>query len=853
MRVEVTPRRLSAVPGQPAVVTIGVSNNGTVISGHRIRVLGVDPQWASLDQQELSLFPDSSGVAVLTVNLPPGVPAGARTLSIEVTELTPPGEVAVVDVEVTVPAEPGLKLSVDPTSVTGGKNATVAVLVENTGNSDLDVDLAGADEEGALNFAFTPLDPALAPGEQIICSAKLDAKRPWFGSPKIRPFTVEAGPRSAPVIAYGAWVQKARLTRAALALIGLLTAATVFAVVLTASLSQVVGQSAADRNLAIQVAQAAGQTSTGGTSGISGTVSLLTSSKPVAGVSVDLYQSSNPAQPIVSTATGSTGGYHFSGLASGSYLVEFQGAGFSELWYPDSLTSTNAQAVTLATGQVQSGVNVRLGGLPATVEGQISGGDAEGATLTVEIPPATPGGVPTIVTTETLDATGKFDLTGIPSPAVYELVVTKPGYAPASQEIDLSGGETAGNISITLHQGNGSISGTVSTLKGPLGGATISASDGTTTVSTVSLTTTGNVGKFVLDDLPTPDTLTVVVSANGYATQTLSLSLSSNQQLTGVAVTLQSGEGSIAGEVTTASGPAGGVTVTATNGDVTLSTVTLSTGKVGTYTLSGLPVPGDFTVTFSSPDLASQTRAIDLPATGNTDITGVDADLVPNTAAVYGTVTQTGGQALGEVTVLLSSGSTSYTVTSATVPTLGSYEIDGVTPGTYTISFTRQGGQPTSSIVTLSAGQRYHYDPVLNPAASIDGCLVEERTAGQTTTTTGGTDTTTTDQTTTTEEKVPVPDAQVNLYLSTQFPTVVDETTLTDSSGCFSFENVDAPQSFIVAFAYPEGAANQLTVSVLTSLGQETDVCESNVTSQGGTTATGKCDYTTDQIEVSTS
>ena len=67
MRVEANPLRLSAIPGEPSVITVNVTNTRTVISGHRLRVLGIDPAWATLDQENLSLFPETSGVAVVTV------------------------------------------------------------------------------------------------------------------------------------------------------------------------------------------------------------------------------------------------------------------------------------------------------------------------------------------------------------------------------------------------------------------------------------------------------------------------------------------------------------------------------------------------------------------------------------------------------------------------------------------------------------------------------------------------------------------------------------------------------------------------------------------------------------------
>lgn len=904
MRVEVSPRHCSVVPGEPAVITVSVANTGTVISGNSIRILGVDPKWVTIDQDRLSLFPDTAGVAIVTLNLPKGVPAGPRAMAVEVSELTPPHDRAVVDVQLSVPEEPGLKLGVDPVSVTGGRRASVAVLVENTGNGLLDVALDGREETGEVSFHFDDPAPSVAPGEHRVGTAVLKAKRPWFGNPRIRPYTIVGGPPSAPVVAAGTWLQKARLSRGALALTGLLAAATVFAVVVAVALSQVVTTSNADRNLALQVAEAAqAGNAHAGTSSISGMVLQQTTGAPVSGITVDIFESTNVTTPVVSTATNNQGSYQFSGLASGGYLLEFQGAGFASLWYPQSLTSDAATSVQVKAGQAVTGIDITLGGLPGTISGQVVGADPSGAVLTLEIPgaggaaaaaaaavnaapaaqgssqapsaaaastpgaspattspqttspvttspttsptttspgaatntalaasssdppaPPTPqeqGAGPSIVSSQTLSSSGDFTLGNVPSPGSFILVVVKSGYAPAVAEVDLAGGESRSGVVITLHKGDGSISGTVSTTKGPLGGATIAASDGSSTVSTVSVTTPGSVGDFQLPDLPTPDNLTIVVTAPGFATQTLAVSLAAHQQLTGLSVILVPGTGSVSGTVTSGGSPAGGVTVTATNGQQTVSTVTLSVGAVGSYQLTGLINPGDYTITFSRSDLTAQTRAVSLSASDGT-LSGVDADLVPNTAAVYGTITQTGGQPVHAVTVELSSGTTDFKVTSADSPTPGAYEIDGLTPGTYTISFTRQGGQPTSSIVSVAAGQRLQYNPVLTPAASIYGRVVQTSNPTQA-----------------------VPDAQITLYLATQFPTVSVATVLTDSSGNFTFDNVDAPQNFVVGVAFPQGSSNQETVVVQTSQGLATPVCGSEATGSSAPTPTTSTSSTT--------
>ena len=289
-----------------------------------------------------------------------------------------------------MPAEPTLTLLLDPASINGGNEATAGLLVENTGNSPVDAALTGIDEAGEVAFTFQPPDPSLMPGEQVLSAVTLRARRPWFGSPKVRPFTLNAGPPQAPVMAFGAWIQKPRLSRGALALMGLVAALTVFALVLTSSFSQVVTQSAADRDLALQVAQAAQSSSGGGTGSIAGTVTLLSSGQPVGGVTAQLFPAANPTSPIASTATGVNGIYRFAGLAASTYKLLFSGAGFTQVWYATALTPDNATTVTVQRGQAVAGVNVLLGGLPATISGQVAGADPSGALLTLELPPPGP-------------------------------------------------------------------------------------------------------------------------------------------------------------------------------------------------------------------------------------------------------------------------------------------------------------------------------------------------------------------------------------------------------------------------------------------------------------------------------
>src|SRR5205823_131674 len=74
-------------------------------------------------------------------------------------------------------------------------------------------------------------------------------------------------------------------------------------------------------------------------------------------------------------------------LQAGQYKISFRGAGFVELWYPGAANDTDATTITLAPGQVKGGLDVDLGGVPATIKGTVVGDDVSAATLYLETVP----------------------------------------------------------------------------------------------------------------------------------------------------------------------------------------------------------------------------------------------------------------------------------------------------------------------------------------------------------------------------------------------------------------------------------------------------------------------------------
>lgn len=811
MRAELTPPVLDAVPGSPAHLTVVVTNTSDVIAAYDVRVLGVDPRWVEVDG-EPSLFPGTTGTVRVSLTLPVGVAAGPRRLAVQVRATTTSDEVEICDLTVHVPATPGLRVRLDPTTVTAGRRGLLTVEVANEGNTRLTGRLHGIDPEAATAFLADPGSFDLAPGEHLAGRVELRARRPWFGTPVVRQVEVHASddlaatapePGSRP-LAIGAFVQRPRFSRGLLSMLGLLAAVTVFAVVVSVGLGSVLARSQADRDLALEVARSRDRAVTvAGAGTVAGSV-LQPDGSAVAGVSVDVTASDDATVVVASTSSDAAGTFRVGGLAAGEYKVRLRGAGYAEVWYPAALSDADAEPVAVRGGQTVDGLTVMLGGTPATIAGTVAGEDVTGARVELQVPldvlapdggpvGQTPGtGDGAVLRTSVAGADGAFLLTSVPSPGVYDLVVTKEGFSAQVLRLDVGAGEDREGVEVDLRTGDGTITGTVSSADGPVAGASVVATWGSTVVRTLTQTEGEDAGAFTLRDLPTPATFTVHVSAPGLAPETLALDLARGQQLEGVAVALGLASGSIDGLVTVPQGTsAGGVLVTVTDGAVTRQTVTTTT-PAGAWRVTGLPVPSTYTVTLSRADLGTQVVSVTLDATGAVRVGGTPTSRVTTPmrgarGTLTGLVSQKdlGGTAtrVGGVAVTLTSGATTLRVRTATTPDdLGRYVVENLEPGTWSVTFERRGTRPVSTTVTVGAGTTTSFDPVLVAPASLAGTVTQ-----------GGT---------------PLAGVTVRLWTAAAYGTGQSPTatTTTDGAGAFRFEDVDAPASYVVEILSGQGS-----------------------------------------------
>ncbi len=217
--------------------------------------------------------------------------------------------------------------------------------------------------------------------------------------------------------------------------------------------------------------------------------------------------------------------------------------------------------------------------------------------------------------------------------------------------------------------------------------------------------TTGQVGHYVLDNLPTPGTYVITFSAQGHGAQTKIVDLKAGQSKGSVNVGLASGTGTVTGTLVDPAGtPLGGASVTvggtAVQGQgsapATL-TLTSDTGK-GSFVINDLSAPGSYTLTFSLAGYQSTTIPITLGTSGAPPT--VTATLQPQDGSITGTVTH-GGTTLAGATVVATDGRSTWKSTSTDT----GFVISGLTAGHYSVTASYSGMSAQTTLVVVQAGK----------------------------------------------------------------------------------------------------------------------------------------------------
>ena len=276
----------------------------------------------------------------------------------------------------------------------------------------------------------------------------------------------------------------------------------------------------------------------------------------------------------------------------------------------------------------------------------------------------------------------------------YEVSFSSPGYDTQSFVLTPRADGEPIDLDVTMKPSAGSLSGTVVGPSGALGGAEIRITDGTLEFLTTSASGSG---AWSLQGISTPGVYTVTATLRGYATAVRQLRLSPGDTPSGVTLQMVPGLGTITGLISANATGLGGVTVTASNGETTLTTTSLTEGNIGFYSLPQLAVPADYTVQAEIDGFVTNSRRV--PLSGS--LSGVDFSMTSTTSTLTGRVLSSGGGGIESAGLVISTGELQFRA--STSPS-GAFEIDRLPPGDYTITAEHYQHESVTEFTTLVAG-----------------------------------------------------------------------------------------------------------------------------------------------------
>ena len=688
MRVETLTPVVEAAPGARARWRLRVENDGRVPVGYRLRVIGFDPANVLQPPPRGPLDAGASDELDLELLIPDAFAAGHHSIAIEVTPDRPGVAPVIAGLTVTVGTIDDIALAVVPSTIRARRRARFRVDIDNRSNEVREVELEADSAE--LSIEMQPDRVVLQPGERVRTTGRIRAPGHFVGDPRQHSLTVAARSRSAPAYAPATFQQRALFPRGLRTMLAMLLIVAIWGGALGAGyLWWTSRQDESAETAPLVDTDGDGIVDTPGDQlidtdgdGQPDTVAAVVAEQVAAG------DQQEPPQP---------GG---SGLP----------------------TRTSMGGTVAADGGQATGVDVTLtpidvGAPPpegATVLGFRNGVlqevDGSGGSAGKVWPsrfgryePVTSTGVRQTQSVPDITATDERGVWFFGSVAVgqsYEVSFSRPGFDTQSFVVTPSADGKPIDLPVEMQPAAGAVRGTVTGPGGPLGNVQLTLTDGTLVFDSATASE-GDVGTFSFTGVSTPGTYTLLATAPGLGTEVVQVTLEAGEQRGGVNIRMRAGVGSISGRVTEGGTPLGGVTLTASNGDTTVETTSLTEGSTGTYLFPRLDIPGRWTIEARLDGYVTQTRLVNL--TGN--VSGVDFSFVKQTGSITGLVESSRGGGIAAATVRVSRDQLRYETQTAAAPDAGSFNVRDLPPGSYLVEFTHFDHEPTSQTVTIEPGR----------------------------------------------------------------------------------------------------------------------------------------------------
>ncbi len=246
--VGLEPSRIRASPGGQASTVITVRNQGRIVDGFHLRVLGDGPpSWGRVEPEELRILPGEQATATVTFAPPAGSKSvsGSYPFGILASSTVDPTTSAAVEGDLEVDSVYGLQAKLSPVSSTGRWRGRHLVEVTNWGNTSVQLQLTAADPDNQLGFLFVPAAVEVPVGSAAVSRLHVRTRHPRLrGSITRLPFHVVASPEDAPdddgppspvgtprtAMVDGAFTQRPILSRLIVVLISLVLVAAIGAI-----------------------------------------------------------------------------------------------------------------------------------------------------------------------------------------------------------------------------------------------------------------------------------------------------------------------------------------------------------------------------------------------------------------------------------------------------------------------------------------------------------------------------------------------------------------------------------------------------------------------------------------------
>ncbi|MFC7370131.1 beta strand repeat-containing protein [Fictibacillus iocasae] len=477
---------------------------------------------------------------------------------------------------------------------------------------------------------------------------------------------------------------------------------------------------------------------------------------------------------LAETQTNALGLYSIQGFAPGTY----------DLAVRNDLFQSQVQEFTAAAGETVT-LNFILQQNPGALTGQVT--DLTGTPLTGAVVELFLGTVP--VANTVTDSSGNYSFNGL-APGNYSASASAVNFTSATQPVTIVSNQTA-TQNFALSPEPSSISGTVSSSAGgPLAGASVRVLD--LNGNTIANVTTGSDGSYTLTNLPA-GTFDVRAESSGFPSSTIRLTLTINEDRTGVNFVLQAVPPStVNGALLDETGTPvanGSIQVLDASG---LTVGTAITDAFGNFTVLNLPA-GTFSVRGSAAGFVDGFTGITLAQGQTLNNVVVVVTRIPVPGAITGNVINAlGGPIAGaQIAVRNQSGTI---VQTANTDASGFFNVTNLAPGSYSVTAQADGFGTgfTGALVTEGATTNVTIT-LLTALGNVNGQVVNAETGG------------------------PIPNTSI--IISEVGTGLIVTEAATDANGLYSVQNL-APGDYLVTARNP---AFQIAIEFLGLAAGETE------------------------------